>query len=71
VRVLNVHLRAVNTTTNYKTDIKMFNIRLFLFTSHYTFRSAETIIRWSTNTYVIELSIKMGQFFTFANNVII
>jgi hypothetical protein len=36
--------------------------RLLLFTSHYTFRYAEIIIRWSTNTYVIELSIKMGPF---------
>jgi hypothetical protein len=40
-----------------QTGIKMFNIRLILFTSHYTFRSTEKI-KWSTNAYVvIELSI--------------
>jgi hypothetical protein len=51
--VLKARLRAVNTTNHYKTDIKMFTIRLFLFKSHYMFQSANIIIRWSTNTYLV------------------
>jgi hypothetical protein len=51
VSSLKVYFRAVNKIIYYKTDIKIFNIRLIYITSHYMFRSAEIIIRWFTITF--------------------
>jgi hypothetical protein len=69
--VLKVYLKAVNRTTGYKKDIKVFDIRLF--TSHYMFGSADVIIRWSTNIYLslLNYTAKWIHFFTFTSNITI
>jgi hypothetical protein len=48
--VLKVYLTAVNTTADYKTDIKVFDIRFIYMPLHVSI--SEIIIRRPTNTYL-------------------
>jgi hypothetical protein len=56
--ILKVFLGAVNTTIDYKTDIKVLILGV-LSISHCMFRSAEIIIRRSLNTYLLSLNCQL------------
>jgi hypothetical protein len=69
--VLKVYLRAVNTTTDYKTDIRMFDIQFIYTPLHVLICRDHHQVVYEYISIAIELSIKINPFFTFSNNIII
>jgi hypothetical protein len=62
-------MRAVNTTVDYKTDIRMFAIRCICIPVHVLICRVYQAA-YEYKSVIIELSIKMDPFFTFPSNII-